>query len=125
MSDVFLSHNSTDKPAVESLAHRLRAEGIELWLDEWNLIPGNPWQEKIEQALNECRSCAVLIGPSGIGPWQNAEMRAAIHRRISKGNFRVIPVLLPGASRGKETANVGSICNWRRPCLATNACSAR
>jgi hypothetical protein len=48
MSDVFLSHNSTDKPAVESLAHRLRAEGIEPWLDKWNLIPGNPWQEEIE-----------------------------------------------------------------------------
>ena len=103
MSDVFLSHNSDDKPAVETLALRLRAEGIEPWLDKWNLIPGNPWQEAIEQALEQCRSCAVFIGPSGIGPWQNAEMRAAIDRRISKDNFRVVPVLLPGASRGKES----------------------
>ncbi len=103
MSDVFLSHNSADKPAVESLAHCLRAEGIEPWLDNWNLIPGNPWQEEIEQALNKCRSCAMFIGPSGIGPWQNAEMRAAIDRRIGKGGFRVVPVLLPGASRGKES----------------------
>jgi TIR domain len=90
MSDVFLSHNSDDKPAVEALAIRLRAAGMEPWLDKWNLIPGNPWQEEIEQALDACRTCAVFIGVSGIGPWQNAEMRAAINRRVSKGNFRYL-----------------------------------
>lgn len=30
-------------------------------------------------------------------------MRAAINRRVSKGNFRVIPVLLPGAERTKRS----------------------
>ena len=30
---VFLSHNSADKPAVEELARRLKAEGMEPWLD--------------------------------------------------------------------------------------------
>ena len=30
-------------------------------------------------------------------------MRAAIDRRISKGNFRVIPVLLPGGNRGERS----------------------
>jgi len=42
--DVFLSHNSADKPAVEELARRLVKEGIQPWLDKWNLIPGEPWQ---------------------------------------------------------------------------------
>jgi hypothetical protein len=41
----FLSHNSDHKPAVEEIANRLRDEGIEPWLDKWNLIPGQPWQE--------------------------------------------------------------------------------
>ena len=31
--DVFLSHNSTDKPAVETLAHRLVEAGLTPWLD--------------------------------------------------------------------------------------------
>ncbi|MGB1011851.1 MAG: TIR domain-containing protein, partial [Thiolinea sp.] len=99
MHDIFLSHNSADKPAVEALALRLRAAGIEPWLDKWNLIPGNPWQQEIEQAIDTCKVCAVFIGPSGVGPWQDEEMRAAIDRRVSQGNFRVIPVLLPGATR--------------------------
>ena len=47
----FLSHNSDDKPVVEALARLLKREGIEAWLDKWHLIPGNPWQEEIEQAM--------------------------------------------------------------------------
>jgi hypothetical protein len=76
--DVFLSHNSADKATVEELARWLVKEGIEPWLDKWNLIPGEPWQEAIEEALDRCATCAVFVGPSGTGPWQNEEMRAAV-----------------------------------------------
>ncbi len=102
---VFLSHNSADKPAVEELAHRLRKDGVEPWLDKWHLIPGDPWQPALEDALNDCESCAVFIGPSGIGSWQHEEMRAAVNHRVrdSQGKFRVIPVVLPGGQRGERT----------------------
>jgi PAS domain S-box-containing protein len=102
---VFLSHNSADKTSVEELARRLVKSGIQPWLDTWNLIPGEPWQEAIENALDHCATCAVFIGPGGTGPWQNEEMRAAIDRRVreSQTHFRVIPVLLPGAERGKRS----------------------
>jgi formylglycine-generating enzyme required for sulfatase activity len=98
---IFLSHNSSDKPAVEELAIRLRREGIEPWLDKWNLIPGQECQPAMERALADCATCAVFIGPGGLGPWQNEEMRAAIDRRVGErgDQFRVIPVLLPGTER--------------------------
>jgi hypothetical protein len=48
---VFLSYNSTDRSAVDDLARRLVREGIDPWLDQWNLIPGNAWQPAIERAL--------------------------------------------------------------------------
>lgn len=103
--DVFLSHNSADKPAVEEIARKLVQAGLSPWLDKWNLIPGAPWQVAIEDALSNCTTCAVFIGPSGIGPWHNEEMRAAINRRVSEsqGRFRVIPVLLPGATREERS----------------------
>jgi TIR domain len=102
---VFLSHRSSDKPAVTELARKLSSEGIELFLDEWNLVPGAPWQAALEEALEASRACAVFIGPSGMGPWQHEEMRAAIERRVQRGggDFRVIPVLLPGAERGPRS----------------------
>jgi TIR domain len=67
---VFLSHSSTDKPAVEELTRRLAGEGIQAWLDKWHLIPGDPWQPAIEKTLAESETCAVFVGPSGFGPWQ-------------------------------------------------------
>lgn len=96
----FLSHSSIHKPAVEEVAIRLRNEGIDPWLDKWNLIPGEPWQSAIEEALQSCDSCLVFVGPGGLGPWQNEEMRRAISRRVSEGKqFRVVPVRLPGTDR--------------------------
>ncbi len=101
--DVFLSHNSADKPAVEELARRLTKNNIRPWLDRWNLIPGEPWQEALEHALDDCAACAVIIGPAGVGPWQNEEMRAAISRRVDERSFRVIPVVLPGGQRERRS----------------------
>jgi energy-coupling factor transporter ATP-binding protein EcfA2 len=105
--NVFLSHNSSDKPLVEEIANRLKAVGLEPWLDKWNLIPGDPWQPALEEALADCQSCAVFIGPSGLGTWQHEEMRAAINRRVAahetNHRFRVIPVLLPGSVRGARS----------------------
>ena len=37
--DVFLSHNSKDKPAVRELAEALRERGVIVWLDEDELRP--------------------------------------------------------------------------------------
>ncbi|MCY2991887.1 MAG: SUMF1/EgtB/PvdO family nonheme iron enzyme [Planctomycetota bacterium] len=105
--DVFLSHNSADKPAVEELATRLKAAGLEPWLDKWNLVPGDAWQPALEEALRDSATCAVFVGPSGFGAWQHEEMRAAINRRVTsrqkEERFRVIPVLLPGAVRGDRS----------------------
>lgn len=101
--DVFLSHNSQDKPAVEQLAHRLTDEaGLRPFLDKWHLVPGEPWQEALEEALDQSHTCAVFIGPLGISPWEHEEMRAAVEQRVADRTFRVIPVLLPGAERGKR-----------------------
>ena len=101
--DVFLSHNSQDKPAVERLARRLTDEAsLRPFLDKWHLVPGEPWQEALEEALDQSRTCAVFIGPRGISPWEHEEMRAAIEQRVADRAFRVIPVLLPGAERGER-----------------------
>jgi tetratricopeptide (TPR) repeat protein len=103
--DVFLSHQSGDKPQIEALAARLEDEaGLKPFLDKWHLIPGEPWQEALEEALNQSKTCAVFLGPGGLGPWENEEMRVALDERVSNKTFRVIPVLLPGAEpKDKKT----------------------
>ena len=100
--DVFLSHNSKDKPAVESIAHKLQETySLKCWLDKWNLIPGEPWQEALEEALDDCQTVAVFVGPNIISPWENEEMRSALEVRVHDKDRRIVPVLLPGAPAGE------------------------
>ena len=103
--DVFLSYSKQHEPTVEELARRLGREGLRLWLDKWNLIPGEPWQPAIEQALDDCALAAVIIGSGGLGPWQHEQMRVAIDQRVGdhERRYRVIPVLLPGAERPERS----------------------
>jgi hypothetical protein len=80
------------------LAKRLEDEaGLRPFLDKWHLIPGDPWQEGLEEALDASRTFAVFLGPNGVGPWENEEMRVALDERVSDRSRRVIPVLLPSA----------------------------
>ncbi|HYU33388.1 MAG TPA: TIR domain-containing protein [Thermoanaerobaculia bacterium] len=94
--DVFLSHNSKDKPAVRKLAEALRSRGLKVWLDEWELVPGRPWQEALEEVIETTGSSAVLVGKDGLGPWQDEEMRGCLSEFVSR-KLPVIPVLLPDA----------------------------
>lgn len=96
--DVFLSYNRADTQSVKQIATRLASEGhVYPFLDEWCLIPGDPWQEAIEEALDRSATCVVFLGQVGIGPWENEEMRSALDDRVRDKSIRVIPVLLPGA----------------------------
>ena len=99
--DVFLCHNSADKPAVKRLGEGLKARGLLPWLDEWELPPGQAWQELLERQIQRIGSAAVCIGPAGISPWHQQEMRGFISEFVDR-RVPVIPVLLPGAPAKPE-----------------------
>jgi nucleotide-binding universal stress UspA family protein len=99
--DVFLSHNSKDKVTVRQLAESLQARGIMVWLDEWELVPGRPWQDALEEVIATTRAAAVLVGGDGFGPWEIREMRGCLSEFVNR-RMPVIPVLLPTASRRPE-----------------------
>ena len=93
--DVFLSHNSTDKPAIRDIKQRLENRGISCWLDIDELQPGKPWMEGLEAGIRKSRSTAVFVGAEGMRPWVIVEMQAALQLAVQKGQA-VIPVILPG-----------------------------
>ncbi|WP_411726569.1 TIR domain-containing protein [Methyloglobulus sp.] len=99
--DVFLSHNSQDKPIVRELAQALKSRGLRVWLDEEQLVPGQPWQEALETIIKTTHASAVLIGEDGLGPWESPEMRACLAEFV-KRKLPVIPVLLSNASAKPE-----------------------
>ena len=99
--DVFLCHNSQDKPEVIKIAEQLKARGLKPWLDIWELPPGQSWQDLLQKQIKQIKSAAVFVGSSGFGPWQTIEMRAFINEFI-KRKCPVIPVLLENAPQEPE-----------------------
>lgn len=93
---VFLSHNSRDKPVVREIDDALTERGLSTWFDEERFEPGHRWQNVLDEALLSCSAFVVLIGPHGMGPWQDLESDAAVIQHVKRG-VRVIPVFLPGS----------------------------
>jgi len=96
--DVFLSHNSRDKAAVERIANRLLAVGIRPWLDKWNLAGGDTIEDALEHAIKTIPCAALCFGPADVGDWHIMEIRAYV-AAWAKKKARMIPVILPGVEK--------------------------
>jgi len=94
--DVFLCHNSDDKPSVRKLYEGLKGRRLSPWFDEEHLQPGRPWQQELEATIPRIKTAAVVVGPNGQGPWQEVELGAFLREFVKRG-CPVIPVLLEDA----------------------------
>ena len=93
--DVFLSYSHHYAEWVEALARRLEDDrGFRVWLDRWNLIPGQSWQQGMAQGLNQANTCAVCLGEKTPRGWFRQEIEKALDYQTRNDNFRVIPILL-------------------------------
>ncbi len=99
--DVFLSHNSKDKAAVEKIAKQLKAVGLRPWLDKWNLSGGDTIEDALEQAIKTIPCAALCFGPADVGAWHILEIRAYV-AAWAKKKARMIPVILPGVQEVPE-----------------------
>lgn len=93
--DVFLSHNSKDKPRVRPLAEKLRDAGLEVWFDEWVLKPGDDIYLAIERGLEAARAQVLCLSPAAMGSeWVTLERSTVLFRDPTNAGRRFIPVLL-------------------------------
>ncbi|MDZ7957448.1 MAG: GUN4 domain-containing protein [Aulosira sp. DedQUE10] len=99
--DVFLCHNSEDKPAVIEIAQQLRKNNLKPWLDVWELQPGAIWQFALEQQIASIGAAAVFAGKQGLGPWQSEEIYAFLQEFVQR-KCPVIPVMLFDAPKQPE-----------------------
>ena len=58
---VFLSYASEDAAAAERISARLRAAGIEVWLDQSELRGGEAWDRKIRKEIHDCALFIPII----------------------------------------------------------------
>ncbi|MFM7574553.1 MAG: SUMF1/EgtB/PvdO family nonheme iron enzyme [Snowella sp.] len=109
--DVFLAHNSVDKPLVREISARLRERGLNPWLDEEQIAPGELFQEAIQKAIPHIKSAAIVVGKSGLGQWQVIELHTLTSQFVKK-RIKVIPILLPEVSELPEDLLFLQGFNW-------------
>lgn len=109
--DVFLCHNSEDKPEIRQIADELSRRGLKPWLDEREILPGTVWIEVLDRQIGTIKAAAVFVGKSGIGPWQQNEMWAFIQQFVARA-CPVIPVILSSATETPDLPNLLQIFDW-------------
>lgn len=93
---VFVSHASEDKERfVLDFARRLRENGVDAWLDQWEMKPGDSLVDKIfEQGLKDAQAVIVVLSEISVQkPWVREELNASVVNRINKGT-KLIPVVI-------------------------------
>ena len=96
--DVFLSHSSKDKDIVRAVAERLRADGLRVWFDSWELRPGDSIPVKIEEGLEASRVLVLCMSANAFGSdWAKLESYTFRFRDPLNQERRFIPLRLDTA----------------------------
>jgi TIR domain len=93
---VFVSHASEDKDRfVRAFATQLREKGIEAWVDEWEIYPGDSLVRKIYEAgIRAAQAVLIVLSRNSVDkPWVKDELDVSVIRRIEEG-MRIIPLVL-------------------------------
>ena len=93
LGHVFMSYSRIDEEFMRRITTFLRKQGIKVWVDNENLIPGTPiWEEEIERAINGAFAVVVVLSA-------DAKRSEWVRREITYADQyekRVFPVLVGG-----------------------------
>ena len=93
--DVFLSHSSKDKTTVREIAERLKEGGLKVWLDDWQIRPGDSIPAKIEEGLEQSAVLVLCMSANSLGSdWATVESQTFRFRDPLNRKRRFIPVRL-------------------------------
>jgi len=90
---IFLSYSQRDAALAQKIAHGLRGEGLQIWLPEEELLPGDNWAERISRALDECDSMVVLLTPN-VTQSSNVQWEMGYALGNKAYSKRVIPIVV-------------------------------
>jgi hypothetical protein len=108
--DVFLSHSSRDKPRARRLAEQLRSRGLLVWMDEFEISPGDDIVSKIDHGLSNSRRVLVLISGSSLeSGWCRAEYSHLLQLHIRTKANSVLVVQFSDVDIGAKSPLLASL----------------
>lgn len=92
----FISHASDDKDRfVLSFSKRLLQNGVDVWIDHWEMLPGDSLIEKIfDEGIKNADVFIIILSRNSVDkPWVREELNAGLVKKIS-GKCKVIPIVI-------------------------------
>lgn len=90
---VFLCHASQDKDRVRQFARELVLRGIEYWLDEEQIGPGDPVAGSISEGLEACTHILPFLSENlKKTNWARLEYNSILNLYVTNKSKKVIPV---------------------------------
>ena len=112
--DVFLSHSAKNKDVVREVANRLKSDGVRVWLDEWEIRPGDSIPAKIEDGLENSRVLLLCLSAEAFGSdWAQLESHTFRFKDPLNHNRRFIPLRLDDTPAKGSLAQFSYI-DWRQ-----------
>jgi hypothetical protein len=72
---IFISHASADDDFVKELRLALEGQGLTVWVDSRNLLPGQRFEPEIEQAIETARHVIVVLSKETVNSaWVRKEV---------------------------------------------------
>ena len=91
--DVFVSYAHEDADWVRVLAGRLHQAGLEVFLDDWQIVPGDVLVRSLEEGIRTSTAGILVCSPSSVASsWVMQEYAALLTQAVTQGR-RLIPVL--------------------------------
>jgi len=96
--NVFLCHSNEDKPAVRKLHKDLKAAGLQPWLDEIDILPGQDWELEIQRAISKTDFFLACLSNKSLDKrgYVQKEIKLGLDMldRMPEGKIYLIPVRL-------------------------------
>jgi hypothetical protein len=90
----FLSHNSKDKDFASEISFKLIEQGIDVWLDKWEIFAGESLIDKISNGIKEVNVFIIIMTANSMNSnWVKEELRMALNKRLQSPDFKIIPIL--------------------------------
>ena len=94
----FLSHAKEDAGFVRDLASRLLQDGVLAWFDEKELLPGDDWKRKIDDAIERSDFVLVFLSSASVAKtgYFQRELKYALdqHQLRPEGSRYIIPIII-------------------------------
>lgn len=111
--DVFLSYSPDDRTAVQMLADRLRANGLRVWYDQWEIKPGDDVFQVTADGRNASRIVLFAMSEAAFrSDGSRSEPGIALFPDPANRRRRFIPLLLEEVVLPAELARLKHI-DWR------------